>query len=48
MQVFPNSSKGLGGGGGGGRGKSEILLGGLQGEGSLRRSDFENLNLFQS
>ena len=32
------------------RGESEILLGGIfsPGEGNLRRSDFDNLNLFQS
>ena len=43
-QGFPNSSKGWGGG-------LEILLGGgifLPGSGNLRRSDFDNLNLFQS
>ena len=48
LQVFPNSGKG---GGGGGAGlESEILLGGgwLPGEGNLRRSDFNDSNLFQS
>ena len=55
-QGFRNSGKGcvcVGGGGGGvGRGKGvlEILLGEifLPGEGNLRRSDFEDSNLFQS
>ena len=45
MQGFPNSGKAVGVGG-----ELEILLGGffLPGEGNLRRSDFDNLNLFQS
>ena len=51
-QGFPNSGKGwgensVGGWGGGG---SEILLGEnifLPGKGNLRRSDFDDLNLFQ-
>ena len=59
-QGFRNSGKGCvcvcvcvcvgGGGGGGGKGVLEILLGEifLPGEGNLRRSDFEDSNLFQS
>ena len=54
-QGFRNSGKGcvcVCGGGGGGRGKGvlEILRGEifLPGEGNLRRSDFEDSNLFQS
>ena len=39
-QGFPNSSKGCGG-------ESETLLGDfLLGEGNLRKSDFDDLNLF--
>ena len=56
-QGFRNSGKGCvcvwgggGGGGGGGKGVLEILMGEifLPGEGNLRRSDFEDSNLFQS
>ena len=54
-QGFRNSGKGCvcvfgGGGAGQGKGVLEILLGEtfLPGEGNLRRSDFEDLNLFQS
>ena len=55
-QGFRNSGKGcvcVGGGGrvvGRGKGVLEILLGEifLPGEGNLRRSDFEDSNLFQS
>ena len=53
-QGFRNSGKGCvcvcGGGGGQGKGVLEILLGEifLPGEGNLRRSDFEDSNLFQS
>ena len=49
-QGFPNSSKGWGGEGGKfPPEESEILLGEnfLPGEGNLRRSDFDNFNLFQ-
>ena len=45
-QGFPNSARGWGVGE-----KSEISLEGrsfLPGEGNLRRSDFDDLNLFQS
>ena len=52
-QGFRNSGKGcvcVCGGGGQGKGVLEILLGEifLPGEGNLRRSDFEDSNLFQS